>query len=247
MKRCHWAVVLVVLVLATATTASADPIRVIFDDRATNALADPLHGGSAEGASASDTLRSAATLDAGTRSGATTATLFSSYATAPLSWFGTGAADLSFTSPDTANYFAASRFSIRFEVNNAVNYNFNGSFTASSLLVPEASAALSAQAGGGLNGPGGLIFSAGPGSGTSTGILSPGVYALVLFARTAAFLSGPPRETGAANAGFAFTLDFTPTGPNGGPAPTPEPASLVLLGTGLAGVFRYRYRAQTHR
>ena len=43
------------------------------------------------------------------------------------------------------------------------------------------------------------------------------------------------------NGGFAFTFDLTPVGSDG-PAPTPEPASLLLLGTGIVGTLGVRRR-----
>src|SRR6267142_1150225 len=99
MKACTRAVITIAAVFASAAAASADPITIIQDGRATNALADPFNGGHAETAPPSDTMRSVATLAAGTRSGASTGTLSSSYAADPLRWFGAGAADVSFTTP----------------------------------------------------------------------------------------------------------------------------------------------------
>ncbi|HJZ71069.1 MAG TPA: hypothetical protein VKE51_04970 [Vicinamibacterales bacterium] len=161
------------------------------------------------------------------RSGASTAILSSSYATDPLRWFGAGVADLSFTTPDTADYSAQSHFTVRFEVNSPLSSTFNDTFTASSTLVPQASNVIAANAFGGLNGPGGAIFGFGPpnefgpgtesGNPTFTGSLSPGMYTPVVRMLARAFADRGP-ETGAANASFAFTLDFTPAEPS----PTPR-------------------------
>jgi hypothetical protein len=67
------------------------------------------------------------------------------------------------------------------------------------------------------------------------GILSPGEYFLFL---EGTGLGPSPQEPGSGSANFAFTLDFAPVNA----APTPEPASLLLLGTGIAGVLRFRSR-----
>src|SRR5262249_9329027 len=140
-------------------------------------------------------------------------------------WFGAGVADLSFTTPDTANYSAQSHFTVRFEVNSPLSSTFNDTFTASS--TPQASNVIAANAFGGLNGPGGAIFGFGPpnefgpgtesGNPTFTGSLSPGMYTPVVRMLARAFADRGP-ETGAANASFAFTLDFTPAEPS----PTPR-------------------------
>jgi hypothetical protein len=54
---------------------------------------------------------------------------------------------------------------------------------------------------------------------------------------------GTRRRGSAAASNFAFTLDFTAGGTDAGPAATPEPASLFLLGTAIAGVFGLRGRS----
>jgi hypothetical protein len=69
-----------------------------------------------------------------------------------------------------------------------------------------------------------------------SGLLTPGEYFLYTVAQS---FATNVHVTGSEAAGFAFTLDFAPAQPS----PTPEPASVLLLGTALASVFGYRRRS----
>ena len=261
MRCSRWAAIAVAMVLASAAAASADPITIIQDLRFTSAVADPGVRFDADRrvdiGQPNDTMRSAATAVAGMDAGASTATLSSSYAD-PMRWFGGGSANVSFTTPDKGDYNATSAFRVRFDVNSPVNYNFNESFTISSSLVPPTGQTIfvSANASTQLIRPAGLglLFdfsiptafgrNSDGGNRAFTGLLSPGVYLLLVGAAADGFSSGGP-VTGAANAGFAFTFDLTPA--DSSPSPTPEPASLLLLGTGIAGVFGYCRRSANSR
>jgi PEP-CTERM motif len=90
-----------------------------------------------------------------------------------------------------------------------------------------------------LSGAGSVFFDVGAVESESTfrqaGHLNPGDYAL-LVEETSILVFGS-RTLG--QGGLRFTFDLTPTGP----APTPEPASLLLLGTGIAGALAVRRRS----
>jgi PEP-CTERM motif len=67
---------------------------------------------------------------------------------------------------------------------------------------------------------------------TFVGVLAPGHYFLNVFGIVNAGNLNQPKELSTATSTFDFTFDFAPVDA----APTPEPASLVLLGTGLAAL-----------
>lgn len=92
-----------------------------------------------------------------------------------------------------------------------------------------------------LSGAGSALFDlGGVGSAfTRAGHLNPGDYALLV--EDTAILKF--RSTTVGQGGLGFTFDLTPSGPSDGPAPTPEPASLLLLGTAIAGAFGVRRRS----
>jgi len=94
-----------------------------------------------------------------------------------------------------------------------------------------------------LSGAGSVFFDVGAVESGSTfrqaGHLNPGDYAL-LVEETSILVFG---SSTLGQGGLRFTFDLTPTGSSGGPAPTPEPASLLLLGTGIAGALGVRRRS----
>ena len=71
---------------------------------------------------------------------------------------------------------------------------------------------------------------------TNAGRLEPGQYFFGVNAVTAGF---SPNRSGDPNAFFNFRMNFAPAES----APTPEPASVLLIGSGLAGIFLRRARA----
>src|SRR5438067_10276794 len=104
------ATITVAMVLSGAVVASADPITIVTDQRATSALARTNLNNSGTDtfrtAEASDTLTSTLSASSGTTSGVSTATLVSSFAD-PMHWVGMGTADVSVsTAAGFAGYVA---------------------------------------------------------------------------------------------------------------------------------------------
>jgi hypothetical protein len=71
-----------------------------------------------------------------------------------------------------------------------------------------------------------------------TGTLAPDQYILTVFSINEGFVNGVG-GTRTADGAFNFTFDLSDA------APTPAPMSLLLLGTGVAGMAAYRRRSES--
>jgi hypothetical protein len=229
--------------LGWAVGAAADPVTLTSDVRATIVLAhvadpsgDDRHTARDE---AGDALTATATAATGPSSGLSTATLISSDAD-PLHMFGTGAANVTWSSIDLADVSSVADFAVRFQLTTPVTYVFEGAFDTSGIgtsnIYGGSQGRWAAQLSGGFPTP---VFNDSGNDPTAArlyqGTLLPGVYSLLVEASGVStfFHQG---GTGAAHGAFNFTLDMTPVQQTP-PSPTPEPSTLLLFGTGVLVMF----------
>ena len=250
MNGCLSAAITVAMTLVITAAASADPIVITRDNRITSAIGKFTNASPREAiAQANDALVSTVMAPPGTSPGGATATLTSSIAD-PLHWFGAGTASTSWTGPAGSEYSTGASFNTAFQVTSPVSYLFNVNLAAASSGAfntsrAEVDAFLIIE----TPTSSGPVFSfflppvsetnSSAGSRSFAGVLAPSNYHIFVNAGGRG-LSSDQVRAGSTTANFAFAFDFSPESP----APTPEPASLLLLGTGIAGVFGFRSRRE---
>jgi hypothetical protein len=242
------AITLAILVSGSAT-ALADPIVLIDQDRRiVVAVENSSPVRRSESAHANDDLAATVVHLVGPGSGFASAALMSSFGD-QMHWSGAGTAIASFEDP--ASFEATSEFHTFFHVTSPVTYAFDGAFTAACTPPLQCGSQGPVSSGASLDFFTGrrdedrdqifervFIFvdpHSPPGNYSSTGVLLPGEYVFSAFTRSLG-AGGSVIPTGAVRGNFAFTFDLAAADS----APVPEPATTLLLGSGLAAVFQYR-------
>jgi len=227
--------------LGWGAVAGADPITIVNDRRETTASARVSEAGQTDRQMNSqgpgDTLSASASASTGVSVASATATLISSISD-PAHLAGTGSALAGFFTLGEAEVSATSLFQVDLLLDSPFMFAFNGIFNISDFPGGPSAAFNEARWSAALSSGSSYWFNAGDtnrGQVSFGGTLPAGAYHFLVGTSAAGFIERG--GTVVEDSSFDFTLDLTPP-----PSPTPEPASLLLLGTGLAGLVARRRR-----
>ena len=243
------------LTLTAASTAFADPIRIVQNGSGVAGLSYSFENGVEDSASDPDAVGGPNSFRLSTRVGGTSADaaaeLVSDFRN-PSRLSGTGSTSASYaTEVGRGEGNVASYYFVFFELDQPQQFLFDGDLQTSgdAFSTPTQErrsdwevSLFAMDSTGNIVRP--ILIERGTDSTrlVREGVLTAGIYRFLVQGTSFAASFLPGRASGNVHSNFAFSLDL-----NDGPAPVPEPGSVLLLGTGLAAILGAKRRERWRR